>query len=278
MSTNTEHFDIIIEPGRVEKEYFKDLWRYRELFFFLAWRDVLVRYKQAVFGILWALIRPLAMMLIFTFVFSRVANLESGEVPYFLFVLAAMLPWMLFANAVDNASYSLIQNPNLITKVYFPRMILPGSTIIVNLVDFLIALFILFLLMILFDTALSPAILLMPLFLFLATVLTLGVGFWLAALNVRFRDFKYLVPYMMQFGLYASPVGYGSKEVPDKWLALYMLNPIVGILEGFRYSLLGTPWSHLGVAVALSIVVSSTVLISGFVFFRRTEKTFADIV
>jgi len=278
MTTHASSFDIIIEPNRVEKEYFKDLWRYRELFFFLAWRDVLVRYKQAVFGILWALIRPLSMMLIFTFVFSRVANLDSGEVPYSLFVLAAMLPWMLFANAVDNASYSLINNPNLITKVYFPRMILPGSTIIVNLVDFFIAFLILILLMFYFGIAPSPAILLMPLFLLLTIILTVGVGFWLSALNVRFRDFKYLVPYIMQFGLYASPVGYGSKEVPENWLYIYMLNPIVGILEGFRFSLLGVDWSHLGVAIAFSVIVSSTILITGVMVFRKTEKTFADIV
>jgi len=278
MTTHASSFDIIIEPNRVEKEYFKDLWRYRELFLFLAWRDVLVRYKQAVFGILWALFRPLSMMLIFTFVFSRVANLSSGDIPYFLFVLAAMLPWMLFASSISDASNSLINNPNLITKVYFPRMILPSATNIVNLVDLAVALLIFFCLMIVFGVSIPPTLLLLPVFFALGFSLALGVGFWLSALNVRFRDFKYIVPYIIQLGLFASPVGYGSKEVPANWVGLYLLNPMVGVLEGFRYCLLGLQWEYLGLATASSVVVSAAILITGFMFFRKTERTFADII
>ncbi|WP_208873772.1 ABC transporter permease, partial [Fretibacterium fastidiosum] len=233
-------FDLIIEPNRTTGAFFRELLRYRELFYFLAWRDILVRYKQTVIGVAWSVIRPLLTMVVFTVVFGRLARLPSEGVPYPILVFSAMLPWQYFANAMQESSNSLIAESRLISKVYFPRLIVPTSSVIVSAVDFLISLALLGLLMLWYGFAPSPAILLMPFFFLLATLSALGVGYWLSALNVKYRDFRYIVPFLVQFGLYVSPVGFSSSVVPDRWRLLYSLNPMVGVIDGFRWCVQGT--------------------------------------
>ncbi|MFN7930775.1 MAG: ABC transporter permease, partial [Blastocatellia bacterium] len=235
----TEQFDLLIEAGRTEKNYWLDLWRYRELFYFLAWRDILVRYKQTVIGLAWALIRPFLTMLIFTFVFNRVAKLSApAAVPYALLVFAAMLPWQFFSTALSESSNSLIGNANLISKVYFPRLIVPVSSVITSFVDFLITLVLMALMMLWYGFAPDWRLLTLPLFMVLAFASAFGAGLWLCALNVKYRDFRYIVPFIVQFGLYISPVGFSSSIVPERLQLLYACNPMVGVIEGFRWSLL----------------------------------------
>src|SRR5215468_4153572 len=225
--TESEHFDLLIQAGRAEKNYWRDLWRYRELFYFLAWRDILVRYKQTVIGVAWALVRPFLTMLIFTFVFSRVAKLPApGSVPYPLLVFAAMLPWQFFSTALSEASNSLIGNANLISKVYFPRLIVPAGSVITSFVDFLITLAMMAGMMLWYGFAPDWRLLTLPLFIALAFGSSFGAGLWLCALNAHYRDFRHIVPFIVQFGLYASPVGFSSSIVPEKWRFLYSLNPI----------------------------------------------------
>ncbi len=245
-----EEFDLIIEPGRGTREYWRDLWRYRELFFFLAWRDILVRYKQTAIGIAWSVLRPLATMLVFTIVFGKLAKLPSNGVPYPIMVFAAMLPWQFFANSLSESSNSLIDNANLLTKVYFPRLIVPAGSVIVSLVDFLIASVLLGGLMAWYRFVPDVRMLLLPAFLLMALMASFGVGLWLSALNVKYRDFRYVVPFLVQFGLYISPVGFTSSIVPEQWRLLYFLNPMVGVIDGFRWALLGDAfpvyWPGLG--------------------------------
>lgn len=271
-----EEFDIIIERGRSEQNYWKDLWRFRELFYILSWRDIKVRYKQTVIGAAWAIIRPLLTMVVFTFVFSKVAKLPSeGSAPYALMVFAGLLPWQFFSSSLTEASNSLIGNTNLITKVYFPRLIIPASAVITSFVDFAISFGLLVVMMIGYQYAPSWQIVFLPLFLLLAFMTSFGVSLYLTALNVKYRDFRYIIPFIVQFGLYVSPVGFSSTIVPDQWRFLYACNPMVSVIDGFRWCILGEAnlqWDML----AISIGVTALFLFIGIRYFRKTERSFAD--
>ncbi len=270
--------ELIIEAGRAERQYWRDLWRYRELFYFLAWRDILVRYKQTVIGVAWALIRPLLTMIVFTVIFKEIAGLDSGSVPYPIMVFAAMLPWQFFANAFSECSSSLIGNSNLISKVYFPRLVIPASSVIVSFVDFLISSVILVGLMIWYQFLPGWEILMLPVFILIAFAAAMGAGLWIAALNVKYRDFRYVVPFIVQFGLYVSPVGFSSSHVPEKWRVLYSLNPMVGVIDGFRWAILGqsNPIYWPSFIVSTTLVLGT--LAGGIWYFRKTERTFADVI
>jgi len=270
--------ELIIEAGRSERNYWRDLFRYRELFYFLAWRDVLVRYKQTVIGILWAVLRPLLTTMVFVFVFSRIAKLPAAGVPYPVMVLAAMLPWQLFSTSLSEGSNSLLTNSNLISKVYFPRLIVPASAVIVSFVDFVISLGLLFLLMIFYHVWPTWCLLALPLFTVLALIASTGAGLWLAALNVEYRDFRYVVPFIVQFGLYVSPVGFSSTVVPEKWRLLYSLNPMVGVIDGFRWAISGGQSEIFLPGLVASVGVMAVLLMSGIWYFRRMERTFADVI
>ena len=276
-STNAG-FDLIIEPNRTTGAFFRELLRYRELFYFLAWRDILVRYKQTVIGIAWSVIRPLLTMLVFTVVFGRLARLPNEGVPYPILVFSAMLPWQYFSNAMQESSNSLIAESRLISKVYFPRLIVPASSVIVSAVDFLISLALLGLLMLGYSFVPSWTFLFMPFFFLLATLAALGAGFWLSALNVKYRDFRYIVPFLVQFGLYVSPVGFSSSVVPERWRLLYSLNPMVGVIDGFRWCVQGTVSSLYLPGFLISVTISILAFFSGVWFFRRTERFFADFI
>ncbi|HAC63951.1 MAG TPA: phosphate ABC transporter permease [Cyanothece sp. UBA12306] len=270
--------ELIIEAGRTEKKYWQDIWRYRELFYFLAWRDILVRYKQTAIGIAWALIRPFLTMIVFTIVFGKLANLPSEGAPYPILVFAAMLPWQFFANALSECSNSLIDNANLIAKVYFPRLVVPISAVIVSFVDFLISGMILLALMAWYNFVPSWRILTLPIFVMIAFAAAMGGGLWLSALNVQFRDFRYIVPFIVQFGLYISPVGFSSSIVPQQWRWLYSLNPMVGVIDGFRWAIIGGESRIYWLGFLLSLSLVGVLLISGIWYFRRMERTFADII
>jgi lipopolysaccharide transport system permease protein len=269
--------EIVIEAGRTERHYWRDLWAYRELLLFLAWRDILVRYKQTVIGIAWSVIRPVVTMVVFTVVFGRIANLPSEGVPYPVLVFAAMLPWYFFATALSEGSNSLVQNANIVSKVYFPRLIIPVSTIAVSLVDFLISLALLAGLMVWYQALPSARVLALPAFLLLVLVVTTGLTLWLAALNVRYRDFRYVVPFLIQVGLFLSPVGFSSAIVPDAWRLAYALNPMVGVIEGFRWCLIDGYRLDAG-SLALGTGISVLILATGLDYFRRTERSFADVI
>jgi lipopolysaccharide transport system permease protein len=270
--------ELVIEPGRAERNYWRDLFRYRELFYFLAWRDVLVRYKQTVIGILWAVLRPFLTMVIFVFIFSKIAKLPSEGVPYPVMVFAAMLPWTLFATSLAEGSNSLINNSNLISKVYFPRLIVPASAVIVAFVDFLVSFVLLIVLMTWYHVWPTWHFLTLPLFTVLALVASIGAGLWLAALNVEYRDFRYVVPFLVQFGLYISPVGFSTSVVPAKWRLLYSLNPMVGVIDGFRWAISGGHSPIFLPGLMLSGVVMCLLLLGGVWYFRRMERTFADVI
>jgi len=270
--------ELIIEAGRTERLYWKDLWNYRELFYFLAWRDILVRYKQTVIGILWALIRPFLIMVVFTVVFGKLAKLPSEGVPYPILVFAAMLPWQFFANAFSESSNSLIGNANLISKVYFPRLVIPTSSVIVSFVDFLISSIILIVLMLWYNFWPSWRFIALPALIVGAFATAMGAGLWIAALNVKYRDFRYIVPFIVQFGLYISPVGFSSSVVPEQYRLLYSINPMVGVIDGFRWAILGSAVSFYLPGFLLSIGIVALLLTGGLWFFRKTERTFADII
>jgi lipopolysaccharide transport system permease protein len=270
---------IVLEAGRVEENYWRDLWRYRELFQVLAWRDVAVRYKQTIIGVTWAVVRPVLTMLIFTIIFARIAKLPSeGSAPYPLMVLAGMLPWTFFATALSDASNSLIGSAGLISKIYFPRLIIPTATIVVAFVDLAISFGILGVMMIWYQFWPSWRILLLPFFVLLAFLASLGPGLWVTALNVKYRDFRYVIPFALQLGLYISPVGFSSSVVPEKWRLLYSLNPIVGVIDGFRWCILDRDsriyWTGLGI----SLTAIAFFLWLGIRQFRKMEKTFADLI
>lgn len=270
--------ELIIEAGRTEKNYWQDIWRYRELFYFLAWRDILVRYKQTAIGVGWALIRPFLTMVVFTVVFGRLANLPSDGVPYPILVFSAMLPWQLFSTALSECSNSLIANANLLSKVYFPRLVVPTSAVVVSFVDFAISGIILVALMVWFAYVPSWRIVTLPLFILIALAASMGVGLWMASLNVQYRDFRYIVPFLVQFGLYISPVGFSSNIVPDQWRLLYSLNPMVGVIDGFRWAILGNEASIYWPGFALSVSLVLLLLASGIWYFRKMERTFADVI
>lgn len=273
-----QEYEMVIEPGRSELHYWKDIWCYRELFWFLSWRDILVRYKQTAIGIAWSVIRPFLTMIVFTVIFGKLAKLPSGGVPYPIMVFAAMLPWQFFSNSLSECSNSLITNANLLTKVYFPRLVVPASAVIVSLVDFFISLAILVLLMVWYGFYPDWRIVTLPLFLALAFFASFGFGLWFAALNVKYRDFRYVVPFIVQFGLYLSPVGFSSSVVPEKWRLLYSLNPMVGAIDGFRWAILGGKaglyWPGFWLSTALTLLV----FLMGVRYFRNTERAFADVI
>ncbi len=276
-------FDHWIEAGHSEKHYWRDLWSYRELFLILAWRDVAVRYKQTVAGAAWALVQPLLSMLIMTLIFGKVAGLPSiGGAPYAIMVFAALLPWQFFSNALTNASQSLVGNANMISKVYFPRVIIPGSSVLVSLVDFAVSFAILGGLMAWFSFAPTWRLLTLPVFILLAVVAALGPGLLITALTVRYRDFRFIVPFIVQFGMYVSPVAFSAEVVRAKigegWFLFYSLNPLVGVIEGFRWAILGGEARFLTAGTGLSLAVAGLMLVAGLAYFRRTERSFADLI
>ena len=270
---------IVIEAGRRERNYWLDLWRYRELFRVLAWRDLSVRYKQTVIGVLWALIRPVLAMLVFTIIFGQIARLPSdGTAPYPLMVLAGILPWTLFSSGLSEASNSLVNNANLISKVYFPRLIVPTASVVVALVDFLISFSILVLLMAWYQFLPGLQILVLPVFVLLAFFASVGPALWITALNVKYRDFRYVLSFIVQFGLYVSPVGFSSSVVPEQWRLLYSLNPMVGVIDGFRWCILGGQTDLYTPGLAMSVGVTAFFLWFGIQRFRKMENSFADMI
>jgi lipopolysaccharide transport system permease protein len=269
----------IIESGRPERHYWMELWRYRELFQVLAWRDLSVRYKQTIIGVIWVLVRPILTMLVFTIVFGRIARLPSdGSAPYALMVFAGMLPWTFFATGVAEASNSLVANANLISKIYFPRLIVPTATVVVAFVDFVVSFFILLALLMWYKFVPNWHIFLLPMFVILAFLATIGPSLWITALNVRYRDFRYIIPFIVQFGLYISPVGFSSSIVPQQWRLLYSLNPLVGVIDGFRWCILGGQSELYIPSLAMSIVITLFFLWLGIHQFRKMEKGFADLI
>ena len=274
-----EQFDIILEPGKSEKNYWLDIWRYRELFYILAWRDITVRYKQTIIGIAWSILRPVLTMLIFTFVFGEIANLPSeGTAPYAIMVFAAMLPWQFFSNALSESSNSLITNSSLISKIYFPRLIIPTSSVIVSLVDFIISFGILILLMIFLQFMPSWQIIFLPFFIIVAFAVSFGMGVFITALNVKYRDFRYVIPFIVQLGLYISPVGFSSSVIPEEWRLLYSVNPMVGVIDGFRRCIIGESTSIYLPGFILSMIFTIVILFIAIRYFRKTERNFADII
>jgi lipopolysaccharide transport system permease protein len=263
----------------MERHYWRDIWNYRELFFILAWRDVAVRYKQTAIGVAWALLRPFLTMLVFTIVFGRLAKLPSdGAAPYTIMVFAGLLPWTLFSTIIAEGSNSLVSNANLIGKVYFPRIIVPASSAVVALVELAINLALLIALMVWYGFAPSWRITLLPSFIALAVLASMGPALLIAALNVEYRDFRYIIPFIVQFGLYISPVGFSSEVVPGAWRFLYSLNPVVGVIDGFRWCVLGGK-SHIYMpGFLLSLGVAGLFLWLGVAYFRRTERSFADLI
>ncbi|MCW9680077.1 ABC transporter permease [Dolichospermum planctonicum UHCC 0167] len=278
MKQTTSQPELIIEAGRTEKQYWQDLWRYRELFYFLAWRDILVRYKQTAIGIVWALIRPFLTMVVFTVVFGQLAKLPSEGAPYPILVFSAMLPWQFFSNSLSECSNSLITNANLLSKVYFPRLVVPTSAVVVSFVDFMISGMILLALMAWYNFIPTWRILTLPLFIAVAFAASIGAGLWLASLNVQYRDFRFIVPFIVQFGLYISPVGFSSSIVPEQWRFIYSLNPMVGVIDGFRWAILGGNSQLYLPGFILSMALVFLLLVSGIWYFRKMERTFADVI
>ncbi len=272
---------LVIEPNRSRLAFdLRDLWRYRELFYFLTWRDIKVRYKQTALGAAWAIMQPLFNMLIFTLLFGKLAGLPSDNIPYPLFAFAGLLPWTFFSNAISNSGNSLVGSSHLITKVYFPRLIIPAASVLAGLVDFFFAFLVMAVLMVIYQVPLGINILLLPLLIFLTTLLAFGVGMWLSALNVRFRDIRYVIPFLIQFWMFATPIIYPASMMPERYRPYLAINPMTGVIEGYRVALLGgvngasINWQSLGVSIAIALVV----LVYASYDFRRMEKTFADIV
>jgi lipopolysaccharide transport system permease protein len=276
---NSHNDVLVLEPGRADRHYWRDIWAYRELFAILAWRDIAVRYKQTIVGVAWAVVRPFLTMVVFTVVFGQLAKLPSeGVAPYPILVFAGMLPWFLFAAILSDASNSMVGNANLIGKVYFPRIIVPASSAVVALVDFAVSLAMLAALMAWYGYAPGWQIVLLPIFVVLATLASLGPALLTTALNVKYRDFRYIIPFVVQFGLYVSPVGYSSTVVPEQWRFWYSLNPMVGVIDGFRWCVLGGESKLAMPSFLLSLGVVAFFLWLGIAYFRRTEKSFADLV
>lgn len=271
---------IVIEPGRTEKTYWKDLWRFRELFYILSWRDIKVRYKQTTLGVLWAVLRPLLTMLVFTLVFGRLAKMPAvGNAPYALIVFAGLLPWQFFSNALSESSNSLVGSERLITKVYFPRLIIPASSIITSFVDFLISFGLLLLLFVFYQYTPPLTIFILPLFWVLGFSASFGPGLYLTALNVKYRDFRYIIPFIVQFGLFISPVGFDSSVVPQSWRWLYALNPVVGVIDGFRWCIIkDAPCPLLDYPFYISLGVNLFFVWLSVYQFRKMEKSFADLI
>ena len=280
MSNLKNTYSLIIEPGRTEKNYWTDLYRYRELFYILSWRDLKVRYKQTVVGVLWAVLRPFLTMVVFTVVFGKLAKMEpEGNVPYAIMVFAAMLPWQFFSNALSEASNSLIGNANLLSKVYFPRLIVPASSVITSFVDFMISFALLIVLMFYYQYVPSWRIVFLPIYISLSFLAAFGLGLYLTALNVKYRDFRYIIPFIVQFGLYISPVGFSSNVIPEQWKPLYYLNPMVTIIDGFRWCIIkDSPTDPLSIYAFASVAMSVLIMYFAIRKFRKMEKTFADLI
>jgi len=276
-SSPAEPSTLVIEAGRAERHYWADLWRYRELLGFLAWRDVKVRYQQTLLGAAWAIVQPLASVAIFTFVFGRLAKMPSGNEPYFLVVMAGQLGWQLFATTLGNTSGSLVGNAHLIAKIYFPRLAVPISTMAVALVDFSILLGLFAAAVVWTGHIPSFRALLLPVFILLTLMLALGAGLWLAALTVRFRDFRIVVPFLLQIGVFATPVGYRTDFLPN-WQALLAINPMTGVIDAYRWCLLGPGTDFQWRSLSFTIVWATTLLVTGIWYFRRTERSFADVI
>ena len=270
---------IVIEPGGATKDYWKEVWKYRQLLIVLAWRDISARYKQTFLGLVWAAIRPILIMTVLVFVFSSVANIKpTPGVPYALIVFCGLLPWQFFSSSISEISDGLISNSNLITKIYFPRLIIPFALLLVVLIDFVIGFFILLGLIFLYQFQIHLSFLLLPVFIFLMVISSLGPGLLVASLNVKYRDFRYVIPFFIQFGLYFSPVGYSSSMVPEGWRFLYYLNPIVAPIDGFRWAILGGDFYLDLTGFAISLITSFALLIIGLKKFRSMERTFADLI
>jgi lipopolysaccharide transport system permease protein len=268
---------LVIEAGKVNRQYFKDLLSYRELFLLLAWRDILVRYKQTIIGVTWSVLRPLLTMIVFTIVFGRLAKMPSEGVAYPILVFAALLPWQFFSNTVNEGGNSLISNANMISKVYFPRIIIPTTAMIVSLIDFLISIVILAVLMAWYQHVPTWRVVFLPCFLGLAAITALGITYLISALNVKYRDFRHVLPFIIQIGLYISPVGFSSSVVPDKWRLVYSLNPMVGVIDGFRWAIIGNTQMYWP-GFFLSVGLAGLLLIVGFESFRSMEREFADVI
>jgi lipopolysaccharide transport system permease protein len=280
LSSSGDGTVLVLEAGRAERNYWRDLWRYRELLYFLAWRDVKVRYKQAALGVAWALIQPVVTMVLFTFVFGRLAHMPSGGLPdkaYPLLVIAGLLPWQLFSAALSGSSNSLVSNANLISKVYFPRLVVPLASLAVALIDFAVVLGLYAVVAGWFGVLPTWRVVLLPLFLLPALVIALGAGLWLTALTVKYRDFRFIVPFLLQIGVFATPVGYRADNLPN-WRGLLALNPLTGVIDGFRWCLLGGDFMLDPITIATSLVVGFALLLTGVWYFRTTERTFADII
>ncbi len=276
---NEKEYDLVIKANKQLDKAIKEIWQYKDLLFFLAWRDYKVRYKQTVIGALWAFLRPLLTMIVFTIIFGKIAGLPSqGNTPYSIMVFVAMLPWYFFASSFQEGSNALIANSNMISKVYFPRIIVPISSLFVNFIDFLISFAILALILIYYQFMPSINILLLPLVLLLAIAFTIATIFWMSALNVKYRDIRYIVPFIVQFGLYVSPVGFASEVVSSQWRLLYSLNPMVGVIDGFRWCILGDNVSFYWPGFILSIGITLLLLATGYLYFSKTERKFADII
>jgi len=271
------HMKLIIEPGRAAKNYWRDLWRYRELMYFLAWRDIAVRYKQTTIGVAWALIQPAMTMLVFVG-FRRLVGFPPSSVPEPILVFAAVLPWQFFSTALSASAGSLLGNANLISKVYFPRLIIPCAAVATSLVDFLITLCLLMALMLWYGFMPGWQVAALPFFMLLAFGLSIGLGLLLAALNVEYRDFRYIVPFIVQLGLFVSPIAFSTSNVPEAWRVLYALNPMVGVIDGFRWSILGGHTPLVANTVVISIAVAVFFLFLGVWYFRRMERSFADVI
>ncbi|MCB5200643.1 ABC transporter permease [Loktanella sp. TSTF-M6] len=270
---------IVLENGRTDSHYWRDIWSYRELFFVLAWRDIAVRYKQSALGAAWAVVRPVMAMIVFTFIFGRIANLPSvGDAPYPIMVYAGMLPWFLMSTILGDASQSLVGSANMISKIYYPRLITPAASSIVSLVDFVISFCVLLILMLIFWYPPSWHIVFLPIFVVYAVAVAFGPALYLASLNVRYRDFRFIVPFVVQLGLYVSPVGFSSDVVPDQWRLLYSLNPAVSVIDGFRWCILGGEAVIYWPGFMLGLGVTAGLMFLGLRAFRRTERSFADYI
>jgi len=272
------NIQIIIEPKKSSAQYWTAIWAQRELLFFLAWRDILVRYKQTIIGILWSVLRPLLTMFFFTIVFNKLAGLESGKIPYPVMVLAGVVPWQFFSSALVDSSNSLLSNSNMVSKIYFPRLILPMSAILGNLVDFLISFILLLLLMAFYKMPPTWHIILVVPMILLTIYALLGFGFWFSALNARYRDFRYIVPFMLQMGLFVSPIGFSSEVVPEKWRILYSMNPMVSIIDGFRWVITAGEFPIIWSSFFVSFVVMTIIFYSGLKYFQKAENNLADVI
>jgi len=278
MQENADTYYLIIEAKKTPAHYFRELYRYKELFLFLAWRDILVRYKQAAFGIAWALFRPLLSMAVFAFIFGNIAKLPSENISYPLFVLAGVIPWLFISNSVVDTCPSLVNNTHLISKIYFPRVLIPTAQTTVTLVDFAVSAALMLVVGAFTGSFHWLTLLTLPFWIVLMVCFSVGLSLWLSALTVRYRDFRILVPFFVQFGMFVSPVGYGTAVVPEKWILLYSLNPAVGIIDGFRWAFFGISHPAMGLSIGCSIAITLCILLSGFAYFRKTESTFVDTI